>query len=58
MKNGVQDSDEEVITKLSSFNSKYTVLTLTSNVDELYDNFSASIIKKSDEFQERDSGPY
>lgn len=43
-------------TDLKSFNTAYRVVTQSDDLHEIYDTFVGSIIKKSEEFEERDSG--
>ncbi|KAK9729047.1 hypothetical protein QE152_g16903 [Popillia japonica] len=48
-------NDEELI-QLKSFNTKYVVVTVSTVLENVYDQLADIIKNKSDEFQEKDSG--
>lgn len=43
-------------TDIKSFNTVYKVVTHSDSLDEIYESFVNNILKKSEEFQEKDSG--
>ena len=51
------DVDENVIkTDLKSFNSKYKVITIGTDLQQVVEDFYQTMMRKTEEFQERDSG--
>jgi len=49
-------TNDEYKKEIKSFNSKYQIVTKGTNLNDLIDKFIETILKKADEFQERDSG--
>lgn len=44
--------------EMKSFNTKYVIITLNRNLENIFENFFDIIDRKMGEFQERDSGVY
>lgn len=51
-----ENNEDEDIIDLKSFNTKFKIIITTTNLQEVYDEFAERLLKKSEEFQERDSG--
>lgn len=49
----IEDKD---LHDVKSFNTKNEIVTSSTNISQLYDDFTAILDQKASEFQERDSG--